>query len=957
MNRKYNPKAKKRDRGLNAVILIGILIIIIAGFYSYFLNSNLTGKAIFEDTVSSTYQIGDKLNGSLVIIIENIDLIQKDILININLNKDNNILTNYSLTFESFLSIYSITPVEIFNEGLNSSDDYFNQTGSYSRDIRDFIDYTFNETGNYSLKINVSTLSLSYEKNIIVENIIENQTNETSGKEFGILSTPGATNVTNCMTLSTANTYYQLNQSISNNTITTDCIIISAQNITFDCNGYSISSTKNYTGVYSNQLNTTVKNCNITMGGNVGANTNAIGIEFISGANNGLIYNNNATANVGYGIYLISNSNNNLTGNNGTSNSNYGIRLYYSLNNTLTNNIGFSNSKTGIMVESSSNNTLTNNTGTSTLEYGIYLVSDSVNNNLTGNTGISTSSSGIYIWSSSNNTLTNNRGISNSGSGFDIMTSSNNTLTGNNGTSYSNGYGAGILLRSASNILINNYFYAKGGNYGGIIISSQKNNILINNTGISNSSYGIYLSSASNNTLTNNTGTSTSSAGIYLSSSSNNTLTSNTGTSNSSYALYINLSSKNNIILRQNATGYSTGSYGIYLNTNSDNNIIQDCVNVSGIAGDIFLTGNSINNTFINCSYRTTGTNESVAAGSSLIRKWYYRANVTNLSGDSLNLVNITLFNNTGDYNFNLTTGATGFTQRGEIIDYINNGGTRNYYSLYSSTASLTGYDTETHSFNSSLENNLSDLFILHVPVVPIETPVISSPGGGSTPQTFSLNETLTRPGLGEIPGQRAEQTEGISFGLAVNDKISFSIHTPDNTGDAGSASYTYQTNNVNYTHHRLTLKQFNSKTAKVKIESESIIVVLEKGILYEFDVNNDSINDIRVRYDGINSTTRRAMIFMQEIIYATPAENITENPEAEKVKSTQDNNYLIIAIIIVIVLIIVIAIVLFFVLKRQKKRKKYKRYGKKNIFEQGFKPLLTSPSTPGLKHKTQPQT
>ena len=82
------------------------------------------------------------------------------------------------------------------------------------------------------------------------------------------------TNVTDCSTLSTAGTYYQLNQSISNNTITTNCIIISVQNITLDCAGYSISSTRNYSGVYSNQYNTTVKNCNISMGS--GGNANAI---------------------------------------------------------------------------------------------------------------------------------------------------------------------------------------------------------------------------------------------------------------------------------------------------------------------------------------------------------------------------------------------------------------------------------------------------------------------------------------------------------------------------------------------------------------------------------------------------------------------------------------------------------------------------------------------------------
>ena len=70
------------------------------------------------------------------------------------------------------------------------------------------------------------------------------------GFDYIVDPTPGATNVSNCSTLSSANTYYQLNSSIVENAITTDCIIISAQNITFDCDGYYIKSNQNYSGVF-----------------------------------------------------------------------------------------------------------------------------------------------------------------------------------------------------------------------------------------------------------------------------------------------------------------------------------------------------------------------------------------------------------------------------------------------------------------------------------------------------------------------------------------------------------------------------------------------------------------------------------------------------------------------------------------------------------------------------------
>ncbi len=66
-----------------------------------------------------------------------------------------------------------------------------------------------------------------------------------------------------CGTLNTTNAVYYLYQNIINNDLSGDCIIISAQNITLDCNGYYIQGEDNFTGVYSNRYNTTVKNCNI----------------------------------------------------------------------------------------------------------------------------------------------------------------------------------------------------------------------------------------------------------------------------------------------------------------------------------------------------------------------------------------------------------------------------------------------------------------------------------------------------------------------------------------------------------------------------------------------------------------------------------------------------------------------------------------------------------------------
>ncbi|MEM7820715.1 MAG: NosD domain-containing protein, partial [Candidatus Aenigmatarchaeota archaeon] len=109
-------------------------------------------------------------------------------------------------------------------------------------------------------------------------------------------------------------------------------IVIGANNIELNCNGYSITGTGTGNGIYlGGRTNVTIKNCIISK--------------------------------FSYGIYLYSSSNNTLTNNTANSNSNWGIYLKSNSNyNTLTNNTANSNSNCGINLESSSYNTLTNNT-------------------------------------------------------------------------------------------------------------------------------------------------------------------------------------------------------------------------------------------------------------------------------------------------------------------------------------------------------------------------------------------------------------------------------------------------------------------------------------------------------------------------------------------------------------------------------------------------------------------
>ncbi len=470
----------------------------------------------------------------------------------------------------------------------------------------------------------------------------DRENTDASGKlPYINITYAGGINVNNCSTLNIANTKYQLANNVINNQLTTDCMIISAQNITFDCNGYYIASTQNYSGVYSNQWNTTIKNCNISMG--TGNNTNSMGIEMTDTADYSSVLNNTIIGNgMYYGISWDPGSNgpdNSLMENNsvdvsGTVNA-IGIYLRGASNNILIGNNGTSNLSIGIYLNSASgNNILTNNTGTSNSDYGIRL--NSLNNILTNNTGTSNSSIGIYIYGN------------------------NNTLTGNTGTS--------------------------------------------------NSSYGIYLSSASNNTFTSNTGTSNSSYGIYLNLGTNNTLISNIGTSNSSYGIYLR-DLDNTILYNTIAIGYLSGSSGIAFR-NASNNIIQDCINISGGTTDVYyVTIASTNNTFTNCSYDLS--KESVLAGSSLIRKWYYRANATDTSNNPV-VANVTATNASGAFEFSIMTNESGLTNITTITEYVNDGGTRSYYSNYTINATNSSYNPLSHFYNVSVSlNNLNDVFTL----------------------------------------------------------------------------------------------------------------------------------------------------------------------------------------------------------------------------------------------------
>jgi len=275
---------------------------------------------------------------------------------------------------------------------------------------------------------------------------------------------------------------------LTQNTITngnaSGIYIDGGQNATVDCQGMNVAG-ENFSatyGLYTTQINTTVKNCNIS--------NFASGIYY-SGADNGTIEDTNVSTTYssgsfpnGFAVSLYSGSDYNIVRRvSGSCISYYCLLVYSSSTFNTVRDSAFSTTGgvTAVSAYSASDNTFINVTGTGGSASGMYIYT-APRTNVINSTGTSTSNNGVYISASDYITLTN--------------------VTGNSSS-----------------------------NYGIYLLTSDYNNIT--NSTAKNSQYGIYISASVNNTLTNNNVTGNSVTGVYIDSGSNDsTLTSNSMCSN-----------------------------------------------------------------------------------------------------------------------------------------------------------------------------------------------------------------------------------------------------------------------------------------------------------------------------------------------------------------------------------------------------------------------------------------
>jgi hypothetical protein len=222
--------------------------------------------------------------------------------------------------------------------------------------------------------------------------------NHTINNTVEIIPALGAT-ITDCQLLDEFGESYSLTQNITKNDLEDNCINITAENIVLDCQGNYISSDDDFAGVYSNQFNTTIKNCNISMGGSGGT-----GIKLYS-ANYSQILGNvlhdqweGLDLDEIYNVFII---NNNLSDNF------YGMNANLLKNSELRDNFINASTSVGAFFQASSNNFLKNNSITNCLggaTAACFYLTNSYENRMAGGIMNSTADGeGIYFSNSSNN--------------------------------------------------------------------------------------------------------------------------------------------------------------------------------------------------------------------------------------------------------------------------------------------------------------------------------------------------------------------------------------------------------------------------------------------------------------------------------------------------------------------------------------------------------------------------
>jgi len=369
--------------------------------------------------------------------------------------------------------------------------------------------------------------------------------------------------ISDCTVLDQANGHYYLDSDITDSS-TSNCMDITANNVTLDCQGHTIdgNNVADYGINIENVVGITIKNCTVT-----DWDTKAIRLD---NANRSTFENLNVSSNTDMGIYLLGSSDNTFLDSFMNENGLDGLNIFASSNNNNATNITCNNNnQVGIHIHTSSNsNNIYNSTFNSNSLYGYYNV-NAENNYFENVEIINNTQYDVNVFHGGSD-YCNDKFVNVTGTDNKPILYYNTSMTiqdWNNNVSQ-------IILCNADNSLIDNLTldHTDKENSGLILLWTDNSNIT--NSDFSDLYDGIHLYSSDSNVITNITLNSNTHVGLSLN-GVDNTVINNISISNhiNLYGIYITNSNYNFI---NNSEIYSNG-YGVWFDyVGSDYNTIAN---------------------------------------------------------------------------------------------------------------------------------------------------------------------------------------------------------------------------------------------------------------------------------------------------------------------------------------------------------------------------------------------
>jgi len=391
-------------------------------------------------------------------------------------------------------------------------------------------------------------------------------------------------------------------------TIGKACIVINAPDVTFDCNGHSMTKTGTFyfdIGVFVNDSasRVTVQNCPsiskyayavyaFKSGDNVITNitVSQTGGVFLENTSNNSVIGNTLFDLSDNAILILSGTRNRVIGNRISNSASSGIAVVDGADNSLVANNNITNTSYAFNMEDTDSNTVANNSAVNGY-YGFYIS----NNNIPGgntlfinNTAYNNSGPGLFMYGTTGNSFINNTIQENGWNAdhsypYDIYLANyvaepdcNNVMVNTNGSGgrsiiYANGTvnlssieASEIILCNADGSTLSNvtvHGSDAAGNNG--IIMRDTDNSVITNYVARNTAFGIEIDASQNNLYANNTFFNNSLAGYEVYDSSNNNVFLNNSVDNVSTWSAFSFIYSLNVSLINNTV--SNSPYSFYL--------------------------------------------------------------------------------------------------------------------------------------------------------------------------------------------------------------------------------------------------------------------------------------------------------------------------------------------------------------------------------------------------------